>query len=153
MQDLFQQLLGNPQRRDELQDFSRRYDQGHPSEGYSGQEVMNRYQQIAPQLPPDVYQQSAAQAFANLTPEERAAFGDFLRQRANQQGITIPDFNQDGIDDRIQNDPNTLARMTTQLHQEQPNLLTQLLGSGGGGANAGAAGLLENPLAKAALAP
>jgi hypothetical protein len=35
---------------------------------------MGRYQQVAPELAPDVYQQSAHDAFTRMAPEERAQF-------------------------------------------------------------------------------
>jgi hypothetical protein len=38
--------------------------------------------------------------------------------------------------------------MTSRMEQQQPGILSQLLGGGGGGAGS----LLDNPLAKAALA-
>jgi len=150
--DLLQNLLGGGQQRQQYQDFVQRYDQGHPSEGYSGQEVMQRYQQVAANLPPQQFEESAAQAFARLTPEERRQFGLFLQQRAQQQGISVPDLNQDGIDDRFQQDPRALAQMTSRMEQQQPGLLGQLLGGNGGGGSGGVGEMLNNPLAKAALA-
>jgi len=148
MQNLLQQFMGGGQQQQEMQNFVQRYEQGPPYEGFSGQEAMNRYQQVATQLPPDVYQQSAAEAFARMSPQERAQLTQHLRQQARQQGVNFPDLNQDGIDDRVQQDPNALAQLTTRMHQQQPGLLGQLLGGGGGGAG----NLLDNPMAKAALA-
>ena len=136
-------LMGGGQQRHEMQDFVNRYDQGAPWTGISDQEAVSRYQQVAPQLPPDVYQQSAQEAFARLSPQERLQFGQQLRQRAQQQNVNIPDINQDGIDDRLQ-DPRYLAQVTGQLHQQQPDLLGQLVG--------GAGQVMGNPVAKAALA-
>jgi hypothetical protein len=150
--DLLQNLLGSGQQRQQYQDFVQRYDQGHPSEGYSGQEVMQRYQQVAANLPPQQFEDSAEQAFARLTPEERRQFGQFLQQQARQQGASFPDLNQDGIDDRFQQDPRALAQMTTRMEQEQPGLLGQLLGGGGGSGGNGVGEMLNHPLAKAALA-
>ena len=67
--------------------------------------------------------------------------GQQLIQQARQQGQSFPDVNGDGIDDRLQ-DPNFLAQKTTQVHQQQPGLLGQLLGGGGasGGHASGAGG-------------
>jgi hypothetical protein len=51
-----------------------------------------------------------------------------------------------------------LAQLLSGLHQQQPGMLGQLLGGGGGaggllgGGSGGAGGMLGNPLAKAALA-
>ena len=162
---LLQQLLGGGQQQ-EYQDFVNRYDQGAPYEGITGQEALNRYQQIAPQLPPDVYQQSAQEAFSRMSPQERMQLGQYLQQGAQQQGINFPDMNRDGIDDRMQ-DPNYLAQMAGQLHQQQPGIVSQILGGalggggqmgggmmGGGGQMGGGniGNMLDNPIAKAALA-
>jgi len=125
--DFLQNLLGGGQQRQEYGDFVNRYDQGPPHEGYSNQEVLNRYSQVAPQLPPDVYQQSAQEAFARMSPQERQEFARYLQQRSQQQGLNFPDFNQDGIDDRYQ-DPQKLAEVTSRMEQQQPGILGQLLG-------------------------
>ena len=142
---------GGGQQRQEFQDFVSRYEQGPPWAGISDQEAMGRYQQVAPHLPPGVYQQSAQEAFARLSPQERLQLGQHLRQRARQQQVDFPDLNQDGIDDRLQ-DPRYLAQVTGQLHQRDPGLLGQLMGGGGGGGGGGAAEMLNNPVAKAAVA-
>lgn len=151
--DLLQNLLGGGQQRQQFQDFVNRYQQGAPYDGISGEEAYQRYQQVAPQLPQDVYEQSAQDAFSRMAPQDRQQFGQMLRQQAQQQGYNFPDLDADGPDahDRMQ-DPRYLAQMTGQLHQQQPGLLGQLLGGGqqmsGGG---GVGSLLSNPLAKAAL--
>ena len=151
-----QQLLGGGQEQHDYRDFVNRYDQGPPWAGISDDEAVNRYHQVAPQLPPDVYEESAQEAFARMSPQERMQFGQYLRQRAQQQNVNFPDFDQDGVDDCMQ-DPRYLAQVTGRLHQEQPGLLGQLLGGGGmsGGMSGGGGGggsLLDNPMAKAALA-
>jgi hypothetical protein len=110
---------------------------------------MDRYQQVAPNLPPDMYQQSAQESVERLTPQQRMQLGQHLQQQARQQNVNVPDFNQDGIDDRFQ-DSNYLAQVTGRMNQQQPGLLGQLLGGGGGGG--GGQGMLANPIAKAALA-
>ena len=139
---LFERLLGGQpggpppqQRRQEYQDFVSRYEQGPPWAGISDQEAAGRYQQVAPHLPPEEYRRSAEEAFARLSPQERLQLGQYLRQRARQQGVDVPDLNRDGIDDRLQ-DPAYLAQAAGRLHQQQPGLLGQLLGGGGGGGGA-----------------
>ena len=148
--NLLEQLMGGgkQQQRQDWDDFVGRYDQGPPWAGISDREALSRYQQVAPQLPPDVYEQSAQEAFARMSPQERAQFVQYLRQRAQQQNFNFPDLNQDGIDDRVQQDPRELARITTRMRQQQPGGLGALLGGGGGGMG----DMLGNPLAKAALA-
>ena len=147
--NMLEQLMGGGKRRSDWDDFVGRYDQGAPYDGISDQEAVSRYDQVARQLPPDMYEESAQEAFARMSPQERVEFTRYLRQRAQQQNFDFPDLNQDGIDDRVQRDPRELARMTTRMRQQQPGGLGALLGGGGGG---GMGDMLGNPLAKAALA-
>ena len=141
--NLFENLFGGQQQ--EAEDFVNRYQQGHPTEGYSEEEVMQQYQKVAGSAPDDIYQQSAEESFARLSPQERKEFFQFLRQKAQQQGgQDFTDLNQDGVDDRYQ-DPHELAQSTTRMRRQQPGFLEQLLGGGG-------QGMLRNPLAKGALA-
>ena len=79
--DFLQNILGGQQKQD-YQDFVDRYDQGHPSEGYSDQEVLNRYQQVAPQLSPEQYQQAAMASLNRLSLQERMQLGHYLMQQA-----------------------------------------------------------------------
>ena len=148
--NMLEQLMGGGRQRSDWDDFVNRYDQGPPWAGISDQEAVTRYDQVERQLPPDMYEQSAQEAFARMSPQERMEFTRYLRQRAQQQNFDFPDLNQDGIDDRVQRDPGELARMTTRMRQQQPGGLGSLLGGGGGGGGMG--DMLGNPLAKAALA-
>ena len=43
-------LTGGGSHHEDYQDFAHRYDQGHPSEGYSDEEVLDRHQQVAGEL-------------------------------------------------------------------------------------------------------
>ncbi len=153
--DLLQGLLGGDQRHG-LEDFAGRYEQGAPWDGVSDQEAVDRYQQVAPTLPPDEYEAAARQAFERLSPEQRVEFGRYMQQQAHAKGIT--DFDGDGVDDRYQ-DPGQLAAMTSRAEQRQPGILEQLVGAVGGGgfgtpaaAHQGGSGLLGSPIAKAAMA-
>ncbi len=125
------------QQQQDFQDFINRYEQGPPSEGYSDQEVMSRYQQVAPHITPEVYQQSAQEAFSRMSPQERAQFGQYLQQQARTQNVNFPDLNRDGVDDRLQ-DPGYMAQVASRMHQQQPGLLGQLLGGASGGSSGGA---------------
>lgn len=151
--DILSNIFSGQQQQQEFDDFSRRYDQGAPWDGFDEQEAMTRYSQVAPQIPPDVYQRSAQESFSRLDPQQRVQLGRYIQQRAPQYGVNFPDANQDGQDDRLQ-DPGYLAQMTGRIHQQQPGLLGQILGGGGGGAAGGGGmggGMLANPIAKAAL--
>ena len=142
---LIDSLLGNTQQQQDYQGYVQRYQQGAPHEGYSDQEVVQRYQQVAPQLPPQDYQQAAEQAFGRMSPQERMQFGQLVQQQLQTQQTSVPAFAQ-GASPEAYGDPRYLAEQTTQLHQQQPGMLTQLLGGGSGG------GMLASPVAKAALA-
>ena len=157
--DMLAQLLGGGQQRQQYQDFVDRYDQGAPWDGIDDREAYDRYSEVAPRIPPQVYQESAQEAFSRLSPQQRMQLGRYLQQQARQQGLPSQDLNRDGIDDRFQ-DPGFLAQATGRLEQQQPGILGQLLGGGGGagpggmgtGGGLGGGGMLESPIAKAALA-
>ena len=170
---------GDQERRSDFDSFVNRYQQGPPHDGYDDREVYDRYRQVAPNLSPADYEDAARASFERMSPQERIQFGRSLQQTARQQGFDFggfPDYNQDGIDDRLQ-DPNYLARMTGQMQQRQPGLLEGLLGGamgggmgggmgsmmGGGGMGGGmmsggmgrgsqAGSMLNNPVARAAMA-
>jgi hypothetical protein len=147
---ILDELLGGGKRQGEFKDFVNRYEQGHPSEGYSDQEVVERYRDVAHTVPPDQYAQAAQEALARLSPEERAAFVKMLQERAQARGTALPR--------QIGAEPKDLGQVLTDLHQTPGRLL------GGGGAQApapspgspigstGLTNILASPLAKAALA-
>jgi hypothetical protein len=146
--DLLERVLGRPEKRTEYEDFINRYEQGSPYTSIDDREAVDRYHEVTPQLTRDEYKASAEAAFSRLSPAERAEFSQWLRTRANAQGVTVPDYdmNDDGIDDRMQRNPGELAEMTTRVHDKEPNIFEQLLGKGGTG------GMFDNPIAKIATA-
>jgi len=79
---ILDELLGGGQRQKEYRDFVNRYEQGHPSEGYSDQEVLKRYGDVSHAVPPNQYTQAAIEALGKLSPEDRAAFLKMLQERA-----------------------------------------------------------------------
>lgn len=144
--DIFRELLGGGQQQQSYEDFVKRYQQGPPTEGYSGQEVMERYEKVAPNLPSQDFMQAAQQAFANMSPQEREQFAQYVNQQAQQRNVNIPQFS--GQQDYRQfQSPENLARATTEIQQQDPGLFGQLFGGGGDKSN-----MLNNPIAKAALA-
>jgi hypothetical protein len=156
------QPQGNPfgASRQDHQDYLERFRQG--PRAVSEEEAASRYEQVAPNLPPDVYQRSAQEVFAQLTPEQRMQLGQALVQSARQQGQSFPDVNEDGVDDRLQ-DPDYLAQTAARVQEKQPGLLSQLLGGdrpapSGGEVPAGSVpsgggmgGMLGSPMAKGIL--
>ena len=145
--DFLNDLLGGG-RKQQYEDFATRYQNGPPYDTIGDDEALERYSELSPNLSREDYRQSAEQAFTRLSPEERGEFSRWLRTRSQQQGVSVPDYdlNDDGIDDRMQQDPGQLAEMTTRMHDQNPNILEQLLGKGGTG------GRFDNPIAKIALA-
>ncbi len=142
------ELMGGGQRQTEFRDFVSRYDQGHPSEGYYDQEVLNRYQDVAHAVPREQYSQAAQDALARLSPEERASLAQMLQQRAQAQGVPLPG--------QVGTSPRDLGNVFTDLHQS-PGQLRDLLGAGKSAPAApaessGVSSMLSSPLAKAALA-
>lgn len=144
--DILHDLFGGGQQQS-YQDFIQKYHQGPPSEGYSGQEVMNRYDQVAPNLSSQDYMQAAQQAFARMSPQEREQFAEYINQQAQQHNVNLPQFSGQQGYSQYQN-PEALARATAELHQNNPGLLGQLFGGG----NQNTSNVLSNPIAKAALA-
>jgi aspartyl/asparaginyl-tRNA synthetase len=56
---ILDELIGGGQRQKEYRDFVDRYEQGDPSEGYSDQEVLNRYGDVSHAVAPGHYAQAA----------------------------------------------------------------------------------------------
>lgn len=132
--------------------FVNRYEQGSPSEGYSDQEVYDRYQNVSKRLPPDLYQESAQEAFSRMTPQERMEFGRYLQQQTRQQNLNFPDLNQDGIDDRFQDPrPNCSSNRSNSIFKGL--IYTGQIFKGASGMIGGQGGnIMSNPLAKGAMA-
>ncbi len=127
-------------RRGRARDFVGRYEQGPPYAGISDEEAYHNYRQVAGRLPPQDYEESAAEAFQRLSPQERMQFAQLLQQRAGGQ---VVGYQTD--------DPRQLARAVAQYRQQDEDRLAALFGGGGGGGGGGMGDLLSNPLAKAAL--
>jgi len=143
-------LLGNEQLQKQYKDFVKRYEQGDPSEGYSDQEVLERYGEVSHAVPTEEYAQAAQEALGKLSPEERAEFLKMLQERAAARGVKLPG--------KVASDPKDLGKVLTDLH-EKPGQLRDILGGGSlGQPQAQAPGsnpitdMLSSPIAKAVLA-
>jgi hypothetical protein len=145
--DLLQNMLTDDQTTRQ-EEFARRYDTGSPWDGISDDEAAERYAEIAPQVPRDVYESAARDSISRLDPQQRATLGRYLRDRAPEFGMRFPDVDGDGRDDRLQ-DPEYLARVTSDLNDERPGVLGQILGNKSGGAGLGS--LITSPIGKAVL--
>jgi hypothetical protein len=80
---ILDELLAGGKRQNEYKDFVNRYEQGAPSEGYSDQEVLKRYSEVAHAVAPDHYAQAAEEAPSKLSPAERAALVKMLQEQAS----------------------------------------------------------------------
>jgi hypothetical protein len=129
---ILDELLGGGQLQKEYKDFVDRYEQGNPSEGYSDQEVLERYGEVSHAVPPDQFAQAAQEALGKLSPEERAALVKMVQERAAERGVTLPR--------EVASDPKDLGQVLTDLH-EKPGQLRDILG-----------GIMASPQAKAVLA-
>ena len=143
-------LLGNEQLQKQFKDFVKRYDQGAPSEGYSDQEVLERYGEVSHAVPPEQYAQAAQEALGKLSPDERAEFLEMLQERAAARGVNLPG--------KVASDPKDLGKVLTDLH-EKPGRLRDILGVPGDAQPQGQApgsnpitDMLSSPMAKAVLA-
>ncbi len=123
-------------RRGRARDFVGRYERGAPDEGYSADEAFHNYRRVAEHASPHDYEESAAEAFQRLSPQERMQFAQMLQQRAGDRFGGVRG-----------DDPRQLAQAVAQYRQQDEGGLASLLGGGGGGIG----DLLSNPLAKAAL--
>jgi hypothetical protein len=143
------ELLAGGQRQKEYSDFVDRYDQGHPSQGYSDQEVLKRYGEVSHAVPADQYAQAAQEALSKLSPEERAMFVKMLQERAAARNVTLPE--------EVGPEPKELGQVLTELHNK-PGQLRDMLGGDAAQSQQQASGsnpiidLLSSPTAKAVLA-
>jgi hypothetical protein len=97
------------------------------------------YNHVAGQLTSDEFQQAAANAYEQMTPEQRAQVADYMRSQAGQPGVDVPSIPPASV---AANDPGALADATAQVHAQGPNILQQLFAPGG---------TFSSPIAKMAL--
>jgi hypothetical protein len=142
---MLDELLAGGQRQKEYTDFVDRYERGHPSQGYSDQEVLKRYGEVSHAVPPDQYAQAAQEALAKLSPEERAVFVKMLQDRAAARGVTLPR--------QVASEPKELGQVLTDLHKK-PGQLRDMLGGDAQQASGPSpiSDILKSPMAKAVLA-
>lgn len=133
-------------RRGRARDYVDRYERG-AFDQMNDDEVLQNYRAAASRLSPDEYRRAAADAFRNMSPEERRELRRELRRRSRDR--------YDANDDS----PEELARAMQRADQDEQGGLASLFGMGGSGDSRGRGqeggsplGMLDNPLAKAALA-
>jgi hypothetical protein len=129
-------------------DFVQRYETGLPHEGYSDEEALHNYRQVASRLSPQQYEEAAGATFGRMSKEERRELRREMKQRSGGRFAIDSD------------DPREMARATAQYQQQDQagGGLAGLFGMGGGQQQAGQGqqsaqqgSLLDNPLARVAL--
>ena len=140
-----------PTRRKRANDYVDRYERG-AYDQMGDDEVLHNYRAATSQLSPDEYQAAATDAVRNMSPEQRRELRRELKHRSNDRF--------DAKDDS----PEEVARAMQQAHQEQGGGglagLFGLGGSNGSGSQSqggqsqggGIGGMLDNPVAKVAMA-
>ena len=93
-------------RRSHAQDFVSRYETGLPHEGYSDEEAVHNYRQVAGRLSPQQYEEAASETFGRMSKEERRQLRQEMKQRSGGQF---------GLDN---DDPREMARAAAQYHQQ-----------------------------------
>lgn len=143
-------LMGNSETRGGFEDFLNRFEEGPPSEGYTDEEVLDRYGQVAHNVSPEEYQEAAREAFGRLSDADREELGQMLSGQAGSRGVDLSGLAP--AEGQGLGSLDWLSSITGQLHQ-QPGLLRDILGGlTGNSQSGGTAGILSSPLAKAALA-
>lgn len=100
-------------------DFVNRVDSGNPTEGFSTEEALTSYSQVANSISPQELQDAATQALERFSPEQRREFSQMLQSSAGVSGAPT-------------DDPRQIAQLTSQLQSQSPDGLLGLLGGGGG---------------------
>lgn len=132
------------ERRAQAQDFVDRVESGNPTEGFSTEEALTSYSQVADRLSPNELEEAATEALQRFSPEQRREFSQMLQQ-------------QTGASAGATDDPREIAHLTSQLQSQSPDGLIGLLGgggldsilgglTGGGGQSSGGGGLLDGLL-------
>lgn len=134
-------------RRGRARDFVDRYERGAVDQ-MDDEEVLQNYRAASSRLSPDEYQRAATDALRNMDPEQRRELRREMKRRSRDRF--------DAADDS----PEEVARAMQRVDQEDQGGggLAGLFGLGGGDANdtrsqgGGLQGVLDNPLAKVAMA-
>jgi hypothetical protein len=126
----------------QAKDFVNRYEDGDPTEGYSKEEAIEHYKQVAQHASPETMQRATKQAVEKLNPDQRQAFATMLQQRqSGQVQRQVPqESNQGGgIDDILGSLLGGGGAGQASSGGGIGNIFGSLLGGGGGAtANTGA---------------
>ncbi|WP_394846223.1 hypothetical protein LZC95_02010 [Pendulispora brunnea] len=90
----------------------------------SDEEALRRYRYLLRTAPPEAIEQAHAEAFAQLTPEQRA-------RALRELGQAVPEYEKTAASGQA--DPQSMARMATRAELRQPGILERTFGGGVGG--------------------
>lgn len=141
-------LFGGPdadRMRSQARDFVSRYEQGAPHEGYTNDEVAERFRTVSGRMSDDDMRQAARESLQRMPREQRREFRRMMRERGAR-------FDRDDDDD-----VDSMAQATQRFMKEDQQGGGGILGGlfGGGGQAPGQqqeGNLLDNPAVKAAMA-
>jgi hypothetical protein len=109
---------------------------GEPAQAQSADEqAITRYQYMLKTAPPETIEQAHAEAFAQLTPEQR-------RQMLQKMAESVP-ASERAVAEQAGATPQALARMATRAEIRQPGAMERMFGQAGG---VGMGGLMAGTL-------
>ena len=115
-------------RQEDYRDFERRYRENPDS--ISDEEAARRYHEMMAQQgeqdDPEM-ESEYERAFSKLSPQERRALAEHYQKANDDQSRSFHGY-RDGQDLDQASDPRELGRMTRRASQQDPDLLTSLLG-------------------------
>jgi hypothetical protein len=94
------------------------------------EQAIARYKYMLKTAPPETIEQAHQEAFAQLTPQQRA-------QVLQQLTAAVPPAERPAANAPGADDPQNLARMATRVEVRQPGTLERVLGSSGAGGGSG----------------
>jgi hypothetical protein len=121
--DLLQAIFREGDVREQYEEFSRRYYEGHPANGYSDAEVLARYHEISELLSPALYCDVAERALDRLDPQERRQFRGVLMVRLRRDLARIPSVQRASRPQVRSGEPADLARLMAELQRRRPGAL------------------------------
>ncbi len=129
MFDKLSEFMGQGSRENDYRDFERRYQEDPDS--ISQAEAAQRYRDMMAHAPDDLDDPNAEaeyeQAFSNMSSEQRRELARQYRDANRDSSRSFEGFPQ-GQDLDQAASPRELGRMTRQAAQQDPNLLSSLLG-------------------------
>ena len=120
---------GQPERKKDYRDFQRRY-QTHPDQ-VSDEEAARRYREpmvnVEDEDEDEEVQQAYEAAFGKLSERERRALAERYREATRNKGRAYQGYVQGRALEQA-SAPRDLGRMTRKAAQQEPDLLTELVG-------------------------